>query len=67
MLKLLHKAVLRNYNTESMINCMKQHNRMFNCQISWVLVVAEELYGDFEDLETGVVYKGKHAAEGNEV
>lgn len=46
---------------------MKQHNRMFNCQISWVLVVAEELYGDFEDLETGVVYKGKHAAEGNEV
>ncbi|KAM4669083.1 ribosome biogenesis protein BMS1 homolog isoform 2-T2 [Amazona ochrocephala] len=26
----------------------------------------EELYGDFEDLETGVVYKGKHAAGGNE-
>uniref|UniRef100_A0A8C0BLW6 BMS1 ribosome biogenesis factor n=1 Tax=Buteo japonicus TaxID=224669 RepID=A0A8C0BLW6_9AVES len=26
----------------------------------------EELYGDFEDLETGVVHKGKHAAEGDE-
>ncbi|KAM9232823.1 ribosome biogenesis protein BMS1 homolog isoform 1-T1 [Leptosomus discolor] len=26
----------------------------------------EELYGDFEDLETGAVYKGKHAAEGDE-
>ncbi|XP_025936201.1 ribosome biogenesis protein BMS1 homolog [Apteryx rowi] len=26
----------------------------------------EELYGDFEDLETGVVHKGKPAAEGDE-
>ncbi|XP_040462411.1 ribosome biogenesis protein BMS1 homolog [Falco naumanni] len=26
----------------------------------------EELYGDFEDLETGVVHKGKHVAEGDE-
>ncbi|XP_074447803.1 LOW QUALITY PROTEIN: ribosome biogenesis protein BMS1 homolog [Larus michahellis] len=26
----------------------------------------EELYGDFEDLETGVVHKGKRAAEGDE-
>ncbi|KGL92879.1 Ribosome biogenesis protein BMS1, partial [Charadrius vociferus] len=26
----------------------------------------EELYGDFEDLETGVVHKGKSAAEGDE-
>ncbi|KFP64728.1 Ribosome biogenesis protein BMS1, partial [Cariama cristata] len=26
----------------------------------------EELYGDFEDLETGVVHKGKHTAEGDE-
>ncbi|NXX83178.1 BMS1 protein, partial [Urocolius indicus] len=26
----------------------------------------EELYGDFEDLETGVVYKGKRAAEEDE-
>ncbi|NXV11685.1 BMS1 protein, partial [Cepphus grylle] len=26
----------------------------------------EELYGDFEDLETGVVHKGKCAAEGDE-
>lgn len=40
---------------------------MANCQISWVLIVAEELYGDFEDLETGVVHKGKPAAEGDEV
>ncbi|XP_049665784.1 ribosome biogenesis protein BMS1 homolog isoform X2 [Accipiter gentilis] len=26
----------------------------------------EELYGDFEDLETGIVHKGKRAAEGDE-
>lgn len=32
-----------------------------------MLIVAEELYGDFEDLETGVVHKGKPAAEGDEV
>lgn len=30
--------------------------------MSCVLIVAEELYGDFEDLETGVVHKGKDAA-----
>lgn len=35
--------------------------------VSWVLLVSEELYGDFEDLETGVVHKGKCAAEGDEV
>lgn len=29
--------------------------------------VAEELYGDFEDLETGVVHKGRPATEGDEV
>uniref|UniRef100_A0A6G1R1C6 Gallus gallus BMS1, ribosome biogenesis factor (BMS1), mRNA n=1 Tax=Hypotaenidia okinawae TaxID=2861861 RepID=A0A6G1R1C6_9GRUI len=26
----------------------------------------EELYGDFEDLETGVVHQGKHVAEGDD-
>lgn len=38
-----------------------------NGHMSWLLVVAEELYGDFEDLETGVVHKGKAAAGGEEV
>ena len=32
-----------------------------------MLLVTEELYGDFEDLETGVVHKGKPAAEDDEV
>lgn len=35
--------------------------------MSWLFLVAEELYGDFEDLETGVVHKGKSAAEKDEV
>ncbi|XP_064001495.1 ribosome biogenesis protein BMS1 homolog isoform X2 [Pogoniulus pusillus] len=30
------------------------------------LLEEDELYGDFEDLETGVVHKGKGAAEGDE-
>ncbi|XP_028940640.1 ribosome biogenesis protein BMS1 homolog [Antrostomus carolinensis] len=30
------------------------------------LLEQDELYGDFEDLETGVVHKGKPAAEGDE-
>lgn len=38
-----------------------------NAHMSWVLTVAEELYGDFEDLETGVVHKGKAAAGGEQV
>lgn len=38
-----------------------------NGHMSWLLVVAEELYGDFEDLETGVVHKEKAAAGGEEV
>lgn len=62
------------HNTENTRNCVEQFNRMVNCnitmvncQVSWVHIVAEELYGDFEDLETGVVYKGKRTAEGDEV
>lgn len=39
--------------------------QLTNAHMSWVLIVAEELYGDFEDLETGVVHKGK-AAVGEE-
>ncbi|KAM6306204.1 ribosome biogenesis protein BMS1 homolog isoform 2-T2 [Aegotheles albertisi] len=31
------------------------------------LLEEDELYGDFEDLETGVVHKGKPAAEGDEL
>lgn len=30
-------------------------------------VFTEELYGDFEDLETGVVHKGRPAVEEDEV
>lgn len=48
-----------------MVNCSV--TEWLTCQISWVLIVAEELYGDFEDLETGIVHKGKRAAEGDEV